>query len=269
MDQLGKRSRKQNFPVFGDDKMPTLYIDKQEKKPEELIKHLDCDYEFADLKYGDYTNDEESFVVERKNWNDYYSSVKTGHLVEQCEKIRENFKGTAGIIFEGDFWAMVNTIKSKGMRHLMVFTRYRITMTFGMFFEECIDTYAVANTLQFLNKNGEKIGKGLNINRKKYVKTKDRRILPLCQVPGVGKKTAQNIIDVYGCIFDFLLAILEDEDKVMDSIDRFGPKTLAKVKKMFLSNNVYKKKVLTKEEYKKLQAYHVKKRATYNKLKRK
>ena len=247
--------------------MPILYIDQQEKQLKETLKYVTAEYDVRDLKYGDYTNDEETFVVERKSWQDYYNSVMDGSLMAQCDKIRQNFKGLAGVIFEGDFWAMVETIKNKGIRHRLVFTRYRVTCNYNMFFQEVYDKYDLVKTVEFLNENGGKINKNATGFEKKYVKTGDRRILPLVEVPSIGKKLAGQIIKRYKTIFNFLWEILQDEKSVIESLDRFGPKTLDNVVKMFLVNGVYGKKVLTKKELKKLQAFHAKKKVRYEKIK--
>ena len=246
--------------------MSILYVDKQEKKKEEFVKYLRCEYEIRDLKYGDFTNEIESFVVERKNWQDYIGSVMDGSLIEQCIKIRKNFSGLAGVIFEGDFWAMIGTIKNQGLRHKLVCTRYRVTTVFGMFFEECIDRVAVATTLEFLNDNAVGIMKNSVGFKKGHVKTTDKRVILLCGVPDVGKKTAEQILKVYDSIFDFLVEAITDPKAVIKAIFRFGPKTLENVLKMFVGDKKYANKVLTKKQYNALKAKHARKKGVYNKL---
>lgn len=246
--------------------MLTLYIDQQEKQIEEITQYLQYDYEIKDLKYGDYTNSEESFVVERKNWQDYIGSVIDGSLMEQCDKIRKNYNGLAGVIFEGDFWAMIGTVKNKGLRHKLVFTRYRVTSNYNMFFEECIDKYAMCKTLEFLNENASKIDRPATGFKTKYVKTGDRRILALTAVPGIGKTMAEQIISKYKSIYNFLCEIVNDQDSVMETLKGFGPKTLDNVIKMFLSDDVYKKDRLTKKQLNKLRESHIKRKRVYEKL---
>jgi len=249
--------------------MPVLYIDQQEKQIDQIVKYLSCKYDVTDLKFGDYTNDEMTFVVERKNWQDYIGSVIDGSLMEQCDKIRKNYDGLAGVIFEGDFWAMLGTVKNKGLKHKLVFTRYRITSNYNMFFEECIDKYATCKTLEFLNENAAKIDKPATGFKTKHIKTGDRRVLALTSVPKIGKKMAEQILSVYGSIYTFLEEIIKDEKSVMESLDRFGPKILDNVINMFLSDTVYTKKQLTKDELNKLRKLHAKKRQLYEKLKEK
>ena len=244
-----------------------LYIDQQEKQIDDIIMHLNdgTRYEVADLKYGDYTNDIASFVVERKRWDDYYGSVKDGSLIEQCKKIRANFKGLAGVLFEGDFWAMVSTL-NVGLRHKMVFTRYRITHQYGMFFEECFSRKHMIRSLEFLNENAHKITRNVAEFKIPTVKTVDKRILTLIAVPGVGKKMATKLLNMYGSVYELLHSIAENSDDVKKNVDGLGDKTIANIYSMFLSDDAYANKVLSKAELKKLRKFHVKRRVVYDKI---
>jgi len=241
-----------------------IEIDSAEKKNVQVERYLKADgvqtkrvhLVFNGIECGDYTNTGKDFLLERKSWNDFITSVADGSLISQCIRMCENFRGPKYVAFEGDWEAMVESITEKWIKSKVLSIPLRLAHVYGIQFEKCADALELAELIKHLDhyasslsKDEDDIYMGLHIS-----KTVDYRIRPLLTVPRLGETAARNLIKQYGSLFKVIQACCTNPKAVAKGVERVGFVGTQKICQIFTSTTpVIDKKVQAKEAQSKQQ----------------
>jgi len=198
-----------------------------------------------DERCGDYTDEEKTFLVERKSTMDYLGSLLSGHLWEQLARMAELFPGPKYLLLEGDWDGLLDyalkSFSNTGIYCNLIASRQKL-VKFNIGLIQTIDEFDSARELQYLSfyaKNVEDFKIGVE---KKWVRrVKDERVRLLMRLPGIGdnEKKAQFILGIYGTVLNFINVIHTDIKEVIKTLKghRIGKITLQKLDKLFTSDD--------------------------------
>jgi ERCC4-type nuclease len=233
------------------------------------------DYRRERLEEGDYTNDEETFLLERKRSFDLFHSLKSKHIFVQLARMREKHPDTPlFVLFEGSLRSLIDSISEveyPGMRGLIKTFRYSIAHVYGAMFIESLDMVDTVEHLKDLDRYGKSI-KEYKVQFEPIFMSKcvDERIRTLLTVPMLGQKRAEMLLDKYKSISEIINACINSPKEVLN-LDGMGKKLIDKIIMLFTGMVPFTKKINMKndqdreaEEKKRKQSYAIQ-RSKYQK----
>ena len=171
-----------------------IVVDEREKKSgiPDLLKSIGVNVEMKMLPIGDYIVAPET-IVERKSIQDLISSVFDGRLFDQCDRLKNNFEFPI-ILVEGD----INSIEDLTENPFVFYGAISsIAIDFKIPIITTLDSFHTAKLLVAMCSKKEQ-SKGPFI--KKIRKSNDIRkqqLSVLCSLPGVGEKTAIQLLKIW------------------------------------------------------------------------
>jgi len=212
-----------------------MIIDEREKKSgiPDLLRAVGVNIELKNLPVGDYIVAPET-IVERKNIQDFISSVFDGRLFDQCNRLKEHFEHPV-ILMEGN----VDQIEDLTENPLVFYGAISsVVLDFKI---PIIPTPSASHTAKLLiamctrqeNKKGPFLKK-----IKKSDDLQKQQLSVLCSLPGVGEKLATRMLERFGSPTKTLNASYTELSKIKG----VGESRAQKIRKMLDAENKPKKK---------------------------
>jgi ERCC4-type nuclease len=196
-----------------------IYQDtRQTRLDKEYIDKYKIPIEKRVLESGDYiveTDDNKKFIFECKCPGDFLGSTKSGRLFEQLQKmaLQDGYKpyivittdelykdlmATRSKYADATFWGTVFSVMFSWNIPVIILSK-------NEFFGKILSRFS----------NGKKKSShsaSLHLN-KYHRKTKDLVLLSLTCIPGIGSKTAENILSGFKCLHDIANSSIEELEK--------------------------------------------------------
>ena len=192
---------------------PKIIIDYREKNSlvaSELIK-LDFEIEFKELKVADYII--KGIAIERKTVNDFTSSMKNGHLINQLEELKQ-YENKLLIIEGIDEQELYNEDNHPGMNPnsirgflLSILLKHKIPVIYTKNSED------TAKFIQVISRKKER-ETPLNITKKSLNKKEQMQFI-IESFPGIGPTTAKKLLKEFKTIQNIINAPQEELKKVI------------------------------------------------------
>ena len=212
-----------------------IVVDEREKKSgiPDLLKSIGVNVEMKMLPIGDYIVAPET-IVERKSIQDLISSVFDGRLFDQCDRLKNNFEFPI-ILVEGD----INSIEDLTENPFVFYGAISsITIDFKIPIITTLDSSHTAKLLVAMCSQKAQ-SKGPFI--KKIRKSNDIRkqqLSILCSLPGIGEKTAIQLLEKFGSPIQVFTSSTADLAKIKG----LGKVRAVKIKKILQNQSKYLKK---------------------------
>lgn len=210
-------------------------VDNREKRsiiPSKLEK-FGLEIQFADLPVGDYLIDG-TLCVERKEINDYITSLTSGHLHTQLYNLSTNFD-VSYLIVEGIISEVLMYRKIKREAYLSSLAgaslkrspkgKQGIVQIINL--ETAFDTALFLKSLK--NKLEDKEPRLPKLSRVKWG-TKDQLVFIVSSLPGIGELRAKRLLEHFGDLRSLVNADIDD----IAEVQGIGPKTAREVHKLFV-----------------------------------
>lgn len=192
---------------------PKIIIDYREKNSlvaSELIK-LGFEIEFKELKVADYII--KGIAIERKTVNDFTSSMKNGHLINQLEELKQ-YENKLLIIEGIDEQELYNEDNHLGMNPnsirgflLSILLKHKIPVIYTKNSED------TAKFIQVISRKKER-ETPLNITKKSLNKKEQMQFI-IESFPGIGPTTAKKLLKEFKTIQNIINAPQEELKKVI------------------------------------------------------
>ncbi len=159
-----------------------------------LLRSLGLAVQFATLDVGDYVIPS-GFVIERKTVNDFTTSLFSGRLFEQAERLLKAYDAPL-ILVEGDLQSVIDTLPNPrtiwGAVATLMFTHgARIFLT--------RDRHQTADFIHTLAMRGGMKAVRPQVYKKARMRTlEEARIGLLSSLPGIGPKLAHRLLHHFG-----------------------------------------------------------------------
>lgn len=200
--------------------------------PKQLEK-FGVEIRFADLPVGDYLLSD-TLCVERKEINDYVSSLTSGHLHAQLYDLSTNFE-VSYLIVEGIISEvlMYRKIKREVYLSSLAGASLRRSSEGKKGIVQIINLETAFDTAVFLKNLNERVGSNEpRIPRISRVKcgAGDQLIFIVSSLPGIGEIRAKKLLEHFG---DLRRLVNADADEIA-SIRGIGTKTAREIQKLFV-----------------------------------
>jgi len=190
---------------------PKITIDYREKNSlvaSELV-NLGFEIEFKELKVADYIV--QNIAIERKTISDFISSMLNKRLLNQLEELKqyENKLLIIEGIDEQEIYPESNGVSPNAIRGflLSILLKHNIPMLF---------TQNYKDTAQFINRIARKKDQEMPIRaNKKTLNKKEQMQFILEGFPGIGPKTAKNLLKKFGTLQNIFSAPQDELKKVI------------------------------------------------------
>nr|MDO8079301.1 ERCC4 domain-containing protein [Candidatus Freyarchaeota archaeon] len=212
-----------------------IIVDNREKRsivPKQLEK-FGVEIQFADLPVGDYLLSD-TLCVERKEINDYVSSLTSGHLHTQLYDLSTNFDLSylivEGIISEA---LMYRKIKREAYLSSLAGASLKRSLEGKKGIVQIINLETAFDTAVFLKSLNERVeGNEPRIPMISRVKrdTGDQLVFIVSSLPGIGEIRAKKLLEHFGDLKSLFNA---DFDEIA-SVQGIGTKTASKLQKLFV-----------------------------------
>jgi Fanconi anemia group M protein len=194
---------------------PLIIVDHQEKNSlliSELIS-LGFEIEFTRLKVADYLV--RGVAIERKTISDFIGSIKNKRLLRQLEELQQYEKKLLIIegIYEQELY--VDSVEVEGMHAnairgflLSVLLNFKVPIIFTKDYQD------TAKFIDVLSRKKNTRDIGLNVS-KKTLNNQERTQFILEGFPGVGPKTAKNLLGKFKTLKNIFNASEDELEKIL------------------------------------------------------
>jgi ERCC4-type nuclease len=216
-----------------------IIVDDRETEIIGFMKANGIPYEIKRMDEGDFTNQNEDFLLERKAGMDYAQSIINGHLQVQLARMREQHPNTPlFLIYEGDFDAICDNQTNHGLRMFLRTFPIRLAHVWGVQFIQTWDKAGTVDELMLLDTYSKGI-RDVPIAFESVYMTKnfDERIRTLMTIPQLGQKRAEMLLKTFPSIFNML-----DHIDEITKLDGMGNKLVENIRDMFFSKDPIIKK---------------------------
>lgn len=156
------------------------------------IKEAGCQVLEKQLDVGDYVAG--LFVFERKSSHDFITSIVDNRLFDQLSRLK-----TSGlrpvVLIEGDLW---RALSQRAVHPNAVLGAQLAILRMGVGIIYTQTQEQSGNAICLAAKQSEKEGRGVRLPRSKEADLNSIRIQLLTSLPGVGVKTAEELLKRYG-----------------------------------------------------------------------
>lgn len=181
------------------------------------------DFQTKDLQTGDYTisGEEQSFIIERKEFTDFVNSYRKGKLYNQLNRCIEQPEFKAILLLEGDmkdakrFTGASETELFGAIGVIVALSNVRLLQT-NSYEESCSLIRSIHNKIEQTTHATPVREKSIVHNRRSHL---------LVGLPGVGEKTAKMLLREFGTPRDVFNASEEE----LREIDGIGPAIAGKI----------------------------------------
>ncbi len=212
-----------------------ILVDYREKRsmiPDKL-QQFGVEIRFEDLPVGDYLVGD-ALCVERKEINDYITSLTSGHLHTQLYELSTNFEVSylivEGIISEA---LMYRKIKREAYLSSLASVSLKRSPEGKRGIVQIVNLETAFDTALFLKSLDEHVGNGEpRIPQLSRVKkgVKDQLVFIVSSLPGIGEIRARRLLEHFG---DLKTLVNADWEQIA-SIPGIGPKTARELYTLFL-----------------------------------
>jgi len=181
-------------------------------------------YDTADIFIGNVLG------IERKTPSDYIASIKDGRLFQQVHEMRENFQ-VCVVMVEG-------TLSELLARHVrgQMNPNAVVASVCSLVAKHGVSVLFVGNHMEWVLYHIVKKAMDKDIPTytpvRKHATEDDYAVCVLAGFPGIGVKTANCILNVYGSLAN----AMQNVDKWKDEVDGVGEKTVEAVKKCWYAS---------------------------------
>lgn len=203
--------------------MVKVAIDSNEKSffIEKQLKKLDAEVLKTSLPIGDYAVSEDT-IIERKTVADFLSSISDGRLFNQINAMKKNFDNPVLIIEGHESIYQKNKVHEDGVRGVIS----KITLDFKV---PIIRTHGEEDTAKYiysLAKRKQNNGSvTLRLGRRKGECSPEN---VLGSLPGVGMRTAINLLKEFGCIEN----VFKADESELQKVSLVGKKKAKQIRKL-------------------------------------
>lgn len=194
-------------------------------------KKCECGSYVDYFRCGDITNERRSFLIERKDYQNLYSSVHNNEVYTQLDKMQRAFKGNYTLLFEGSLWKLANENPDRKAQILS------IPATCQQYGASFINFDNVDTTVRMLKFFDYKSGKEPKVRvklHKSYSKF-PKMVRILMNIKGVGEKTALLLWKEFRNTHTLSTTILLEPKKVL-KVKNVGKKTLQLLKQWLIDD---------------------------------
>jgi len=192
---------------------------------------------FGGFQCGDYTNEEHDFLVERKEADDFVSSVLDGRLYEQLAKMHDYYEGYRELIFVGDWDTTIRDCFRKDATtgthtaQLVQSARLRL-QPMGVQWFQAWDESDAATEILFLDKYAKGI-KNFEVKQPKHqFHVRDERVKLLMMFPNIGtRKKVDVLLEKYKTIETIIEYAIQHPKEMEKELKgtRIGKDTIDKI----------------------------------------
>lgn len=200
LNESGYKYRKERINFCHCQKCGTVYLEKPDT----------CECGSSNLvveDVADFTNDERTFIAERKSENDLWGSMVDKSLYEQFEKMAKYFKGVKVLLLEG---FLSNVVLEHPTKRNWIESIPATAMQYGISFLQCDDAIGLVEQVHWLDKKSGKTPKTYMKIDDKY-KGMDDQLKLLCKLIDIGEKKGKVLLDYFRSPITVFNAILNTE----------------------------------------------------------
>ncbi|MBB4865322.1 Fanconi anemia group M protein [Pseudomonas nitritireducens] len=192
--------------------MIEIYADSRETRSG-LLKTLSemegYSIKVGELPCGDYAISSD-VCIERKSATDFVISIMDGRLMEQIAKMKIDYKRPI-LLIEGNPFKTRSAIKTEALVGAISWVNAIEDVTVLMVADEGESAKMIATMARHLQQG---LGYEVPLRRNKPKASDLGSVYNLEGLPGVGPKTAQNLFNHFGSIFDVCMASVEELSQV-------------------------------------------------------
>lgn len=207
-----------------------ILIDNREPKYVlDVFDRLNIEYKVIELPVGDFTNEEVTFIVERKGFTDFWNSMTDGRLYEQYRRLAEHHERPYVFVETG---CLADWAEEKKQNLNWIYSMFGEAENWGINFREYVDLEDLARKLVSLDK---KLGTEHKIRDKKPIMFKGtvgERILS--QIPGIGKKLAKEILKQSHSLYAIIEDVMDNNAEGIRSVKNVGKGIAFNIKEVLL-----------------------------------
>jgi ERCC4-type nuclease len=167
-------------------------------------------YKIMPLKVGDYTNDKDTFVVERKSIPDFWSSMVDGRIDAQPVEMYEIYEKNRYMFIESGAFSYQSKLRNATR---WCYSKYGEIENMGVQIREYVDFVDLARKLDSLDRylGTERVIR----ERRKKLKGIPDGVKLLMAIEGIGEKKARDMLKELGTPINVFKDIIEnDGDKL-------------------------------------------------------
>lgn len=198
------------------------------KEPAEVFHVFDelkIQYKKEDILTGDFADTDGRFVIERKGFSDFWSSMTDGRLYDQLERMSELDAKTYVFVESGSLmdWAYE---RKKDVN--WIYSMFGEAENMDVNFREYIDLYDLARKVHWLER---KLGTEVK-KRNRTVKLYNMSIPQemLSRIPAVGEKKAKEILYHLHTLYEVMIDLFENNAERLREIKGIGEKIIKNIK---------------------------------------
>ena len=243
----------------------------------EKYLHIEgLEYKIESLEEGDFTNEVDSFIIERKRGFDLVNSLLKKKIYAQLVRMIEKHPDALRyVLFEGDFQALVDMQSNASIRALLISFKFTVCHVYGAQWIECYDKFQTCRTIRAIDKYSRTV-KDKPMWEPLHVKGNwDQRLrVIMSMTPRIGQMVAEDVLDRFKTVEDYYESCKNDRKKVL-GLKGYGKTKLENTLRMMQSPEPFIRKIDIKKSErtdeqniqadKKRKAYHAKKNAIYKK----
>lgn len=181
-------------------------------------EELSIEYNGEKIRVGDFTNDKQTFIAERKRIDDLWKSLCDYRIYTQLDKLDECFDGNKYLIIEGYQWfadsvfddfeedmMLMNAMSP--LQRLSELHKSKENWIYSVI-EECvcrniapIQTWDVIETAKWVHWIDKGAGNSPKVRAtKKVIKSLSLDVNMLTTIPGIGKGRAEALMEEFGTL---------------------------------------------------------------------
>lgn len=165
-------------------------------------------YKIMPLKIGDFTNEKETFIVERKSISDFWSSMVDGRIDAQTVEMYEIYSKNRYMFIESGAFSYQSKLRNSVS---WCYSKYGEIENFGVHIREYVDFVDLARKLDSLDKY---LGKERVIReRRKRLKGIPDNVKLVMGIGGVGEKKAKDMLKECGTPMKIFEDIIYNDGK--------------------------------------------------------
>jgi len=251
-------------------------MDSREQDMDKYLSITGVEFEVKTLEEGDFTNDVDSFIVERKRGFDLLNSLLNKKIYNQLVRMVEKHPNALRyIIFEGDFQALVDSQTNSSLKALLISFKHTVCHLYGAQWIETCDKFHTSKELLYIDKYSRTVKDKPMWEPLHIAGNWDERIRVLMSMtPHLGQHGAENILEEFKSIDNYYSSCITDRKKIL-TMKGYGKTKLNNTLEIMQSTEPFIKKRNKKKTEKidnkdqqandKRKAYYAKRNGIYKK----
>jgi len=189
------------------------------------LKELGCRVIPTLLEVGDYVVSSE-VAIERKTALDFAKSIVDGRLFEQAGSLKRAYARPV-VLIEGRIDDVVEEVR---VHRGAILGAQIYLVRLGIPIIYTLDPMESAKAIYLMAKQEQEAGRGIKIARakKRFDDVRDMQILFLSSLPGIGRRRAEKLLELYGSPIN----ALKNVSRWSTQVEGIGERTLELIKRV-------------------------------------